>query len=51
MMAAIKVATFRMWPLSCAKDEKSAWKKCTKLIDGSDCQLYRAKNPEKPEQN
>ena len=51
MMAAIKVATFRMWPLSCAEDEKSAWKKCTKLIDGSGRQLYRAKNPEKPEQN
>ena len=46
MMTAIKVATFRMWHLSCAEDEKSAWKKCTKMIDGSGYQLYRAKNPE-----
>ena len=47
MLAAIKVATFRMWPLSSAEHEKSAWKQCCKAIDGSGRQLYRARNAPK----
>ena len=53
MLAAIKVATFRMWPLSSTENEKSAWKQCCKSIDGSGRQLYRARNPaqnEKPKE-
>lgn len=45
MMAAIKVATFKMYPLSSSEDEKVAWRQCTKAIDGSGRQLYRTRNP------
>lgn len=39
-MAAIKVATFKMYPLSSSEDEKTAWGQCTKAIDGTGRQLY-----------
>ena len=44
MMAAIKVATFKMYPLSSSEDEKTAWGQCTKAIDGAGRKLYRTKN-------
>ena len=47
MLAAIKVVTFRMWPLSSAENEKSAWKQYRKAIDGSGRQLYHARNAPK----
>ena len=47
MMAAIKVATFKMYPLSSTEDEKTAWGQCTKAINGAGRQLYRTKNPTK----
>ena len=45
MIAAIKVATFRMWPLLQTETEETAWRVCRKAIDGAGRQLYRAKNP------
>lgn len=45
IMAAIKVATFRMWPLTISEDEKTAWKICTKAIDEAGRWLYRSRSP------
>ena len=45
MMAAIKVATFRMWPLKVSEEEKVAWRQCTKAIDEANRRLYRSRNP------
>ena len=47
MMAAIKVGSFKMYPLSSTEDEKTAWGECTKAIDGAGWQYYRTKNPTK----
>ena len=44
MIVAIKVATFRMWPLSYTEQEKLAWKQYCKSIDVSGRQLYHARN-------
>lgn len=45
MMAAIKVATFRMWPLQASEDEKTAWRLCRKAIDEAGRRLYRSRSP------
>ena len=46
MIAAIKVATFKMYPLTSAENEKVAWKECTRAIDSANRQLYRPKAKE-----
>jgi len=45
MVSAIKVATFRMYPLGTSEDEETAWRACRKAIDAAGRQLYRARNP------
>ena len=45
MMAAIKVTTFRMWPLKITEEEKNAWRLCTKAIDEAGRRLYRSRSP------
>jgi len=45
MMAAIKVAIFRMWPLAVSEDQQTAWRICTKAIDEAGRRLYRSRSP------
>lgn len=47
IMAAIKVATFKMYPLTSSEDEKTAWRSCCIAIDGANRQLYRTRQPAK----
>lgn len=47
IMAAIKVATFKMYPLTSSEDEKTAWRTCCKAIDSANRQLYRTRQPAK----
>ena len=39
MIATIKVATFRMWPLGSTETQENAWRACRKAIDTSGRQL------------
>ena len=39
MIGAIKVATFRMWPLKSTETDKTAWRECRKAIDSAGRQL------------
>jgi len=39
MVAAIKVATLRMWPLQAHETDKTAWRACRKAIDSAGRQL------------
>ena len=41
IMAAIKVATFKMWPCTPSENEVAAWQLCVKAVDASGRQLYR----------
>ena len=41
MIGAIKVATFRMWPLESTETDEIAWRKCRKAIDLARRQLTR----------
>ena len=34
-MAAIKVATFMMWPFTGAENELAAWQHCVRAVDSS----------------
>ena len=47
MMAAIKVATFRMWPLESSEGEKQAWRLCRRAIDEAGRRLYRSRGSSK----
>ena len=33
MVSAIKVASFRMWPLKITENDATAWRECVKAID------------------
>ena len=41
MVAAIKVASFRMWPLKSSESESAAWRDCVKAIDEGGRRLRR----------
>ena len=43
IMAAIKVATFKMWPCTGSENELTAWQQCVRAVDSSGRQLYRPK--------
>lgn len=43
IMAAIKVATFKMWPCTPSENEVTAWQLCVKAVDAAGRQLYRPK--------
>ena len=43
-MAAIKVATFKMWPYTASENEVTAWQLCVKAVDAAGRQLYRPKH-------
>lgn len=47
MMAAIRVASFKMWPLALTENEKAAWSLCVKAIDEGGRRLYRPKGSSK----
>ena len=42
MIAAIKMATFRMWPLKSSENDKVAWRDCVKAIDTNGRGLRRS---------
>lgn len=41
IVAAVKVASFKMWPLKAAENENVAWAKCVKSIDEMGRRLNR----------
>ena len=41
MVSAIKVASFRMWPLKSTENKAAAWRECVKAIDEGGKRLLR----------
>ena len=51
IITAIKVASFRMWPLKSTKNEKVAWRECVKAIDEGGQRLRRKLSGDNPKEN